>query len=521
MARLDRDDGGPTRAELLLALSLAIDLGLGLPAEHVLRSALIARRLAARLGCDDREQGDAFFVTMVMWIGCHAESHEYSRWFGDDISVRRDSYDVDWSGMPYAIFLLRSLGRGQPLPHRLKVGGALLRDPRRNLATMTRSHCSSAALLAGRLGLSDEVQQALRFTFERWDGTGVPDGLSGDSLPVAMRIAQVADVAEVLHARRGLEGALAGLRDRSGGQFDPELVACFLTSHAELFDLPQDVWHAAVTAAPVVQREPTSSTDPDQLLTALGDFADLKSPYTLGHSRAVAALVGAAARHAGLPVAAQTVLRRAGHVHDLGRIGVSNLIWEKAAPLTLAERERLHMHPYLSGRILARIPGLEVETTLAVNHHERLDGSGYPNGLAAKGLSLPDQLLAAADLWQCSLEERAHRPALGTTAAVDRLRAQARSGRLNSDAVQAVLAAAGRATARTAWPVGLTDREVDVLRLVACATPTPQIAQRLAISPKTVRNHIEHIFAKTGTSSRVGLSLFAADHGLNAGAVVE
>ncbi len=505
--------GETTRAELLAALSLAIDLGLGLPVEHVLRSALLARRLAEHLGCDQREQESAFYVTMVMWVGCHADSHEYSRWFGDDIAVRHDSYNVDWSGVPYAIFLLQNLGRGRTLPKRLKVAGALLRDPRGNLSTLVRAHCSSAALLAGRIGLDDDVRRALAFGFERWDGKGLPEGIAGTGLPLAIRIAHAADLADVVRDRHGVDAAVQTLRERSGGQLDPQVVSCLVAHHEALFDLPADVWQAAIEQTPGRSQQLVDA-DLDDLVTALGDFVDLKSPYTVGHSRAVAALAAAAGRHAGLPAPSQTRLRRAGHLHDLGRIGVSNLIWEKREPLSVAERERIHLHPYLTGRILSQVRGMEDEARLAVNHHERLDGSGYPNRLTGKDLGLMDQILAAADRLQCSLEDRPHRAGYSPTAAAERLRSEARDGRLNAGAVEAVLAAAGRPTIRGVWPAGLTNREVDVLRLLAGATSTRHIARRLGIAEKTVRNHIEHIYAKTRATSRVGVSLFAMEHGV-------
>lgn len=415
--------------------------------------------------------------------------------------------------MPYAIFLLQNLGRGRTLPKRLKVAGALLRDPRGNLSTLVRAHCSSAALLAGRIGLDDDVRRALAFGFERWDGKGLPEGIAGTGLPLAIRIAHAADLADVVRDRHGVDAAVQTLRERSGGQLDPQVVSCLVAHHEALFDLPADVWQAAIEQTPGRSHQLVDA-DLDDLVTALGDFVDLKSPYTVGHSRAVAALAAAAGRHAGLPAPSQTRLRRAGHLHDLGRIGVSNLIWEKREPLSVAERERIHLHPYLTGRILSQVRGMEDEARLAVNHHERLDGSGYPNRLTGKDLGLMDQILAAADRLQCSLEDRPHRAGYSPTAAAERLRSEARDGRLNAGAVEAVLAAAGRPTIRGVWPAGLTNREVDVLRLLAGATSTRHIARRLGIAEKTVRNHIEHIYAKTRATSRVGVSLFAMEHGV-------
>ena len=518
MERVREDAQGsatPTRAEILGALSLAIDLGLGLPLEHVLRSALIADRLADRLGCDEDQRAAAFYVTLVMWVGCHADSHEYSRWFGDDIAVRRDSYLVDWNGFPYARFLLQNLGRGQPLPHRIMIAGALLRNTRGNLARMVGSHCTSAGLLAERIGLGAPTRDALTFTFERWDGKGLPQGVSGEAIPVSMRIAHVADISEVYHRLHGTAGAIENARRRSGGQFDPAVVDALVLAPEEVLVPPSmDVWREAADRAPDA-RHPVQPHELAELMTALGDFVDLKSPYTAGHSRGVAELVAAAASRAGIPAQDADLLARAGHVHDLGRIGVSNLIWEKTAPLGAAERERINMHPYLTGRILSKVAGLSSESALAANHHERLDGSGYPRGLSGGQLSMQDQLLAAAELFQSSLEPRPYRAAYDRAGAVQRLRDAVAAKQLRGDAVEAVLIAAGESAARRGtWPDGLTNREVEILRLVARAQSTRDIAHSLSLSEKTVRNHLEHVFTKIGVSSRVGASLYAVDHGL-------
>lgn len=174
---------------MLAGLSVAIDLGLGQPAEHMLCAATIACRLADRLGLDAEQRGTVYYATLVMWIGCHADSQEYARWFGDDIAVRREAYLVDWSGMPYMLFLLGHVAQGEPLPQRLKVMGTLFRDARGQLATLIHSHCTSAAALAGHIGLSPEVAKMLSYTFERYDGDGLPAGVCGDQIPIEMRIA--------------------------------------------------------------------------------------------------------------------------------------------------------------------------------------------------------------------------------------------------------------------------------------------------------------------------------------------
>jgi HD-GYP domain-containing protein (c-di-GMP phosphodiesterase class II) len=202
-------------------------------------------------------------------------------------------------------------------------------------------------------------------------------------------------------------------------------------------------------------------------------------------------------------------------VHDLGRLGVSNAIWDKPGPLGTGERERIRLHPYLTERILSQSPALAPLGAVAVQHHERLDGSGYPRGLSGSAISLPARIVAVADAYRTWREPRPHREALEAPAAEARLRAEARAGRLDPDAAEAVLAAAGhRADRRHTQPAGLTVREIEILRLVARGLSSRQIADELVLSPKTVRNHTEHIYAKTGASNRVAASLFAVQHGL-------
>ncbi|RAU89666.1 LuxR family transcriptional regulator, partial [Mycobacterium colombiense] len=248
---------------------------------------------------------------------------------------------------------------------------------------------------------------------------------------------------------------------------------------------------------------------------ALGDFVDLKCPFTLGHSRAVARLAGQAAQAAGLDRDAVALTRRAGHVHDLGRIGVSNQIWSRPGPLSASEFERVRLHPYLTVRILNQVPGLTRLAEVAGNHHECLDGSGYPRGLAATALGLPDRILAAAVCYQSACEPRPYREQLSPAAAARRLRGRAQAGALDPVAVEAVLQAAGQPSQRPApRPDGLTPREIEVLCLVARGASNKQIAASLVISEKTARNHVERTYAKIGVSNRIGASMYALQHGL-------
>ncbi len=420
------------------------------------------------------------------------------------------------TGLPFLRLMMSHVGRGLPGWERGIRSAAFLVTARSQVARLIHSHCSSAGVLSDRMGLDGQVGEALAYVFERWDGRGLPNGACGEDIPVEIHIVHVADVVEVYLRTGGLERAVEVLRSRRGTQFSPAVVEVFERDAAAIVDglLEMDVWTAALAQAP--DRDRTLTGDEiDELLGAMADFVDLKCPFTLGHSRGVADLVAAAARHLGMSSADVTRLYRAGLVHGLGRMGVSNQIWEKKGPLTTAEWERVRLYPYLTGRILSRVGGLQSVVSVATKHRERIDGSGFPRGLAGAELTAPDRLLASAEAYHALLEPRPHRPALDPRGAADHLRDEARSGHLDAESVEAVLAAAGhRASRRTPWPAGLTDREVEVLRLVAQGRSNREIAVELCITGKTAGNHVEHVYAKLGVNNRTQASLAAIDRGL-------
>ena len=503
-------------AELVAALSLGVDLGFGQPMEHVLRECLIALRLAERLGLDDAERSTVYYAGLLVNVGCHSDAHEQAKWFGDDITLRSGKYDHDYRSVRAAAAAVRLVGSGNPPLHRFRVGLEFAIWGRRDLDGMIGRHSFFARALAERLGLPQAVQDAVASTYEQWDGRGWPGALSGERIPIAARLTQVAEFVEVAHRLGGVEAATALAARRSGSQFDPDVAAALRDDpDAILGDLDSaHTWTAVIEAEPAL-RMTVSGAAFDDALRAIADFVDLKSPYTLGHARAVAELAAAEASRLGRPEDEIDTLRRAALVHDLGRLGVSNAIWDKPGPLGAGERERVRLHPYLTERILHQSEVLAPLAAIAVQHRERLDGSGYPRGLAGGAISRPARVLAAVDAYQSMREPRPHRSALTADEAARELREDARSGRLDPDAVDAVLAAAGHEVGRRRdWPSGLTAREVDVLRLLARGLSSKQIATQLVITPKTARNHIEHIYAKIDASSRVGASLFATEHGL-------
>jgi HD-GYP domain-containing protein (c-di-GMP phosphodiesterase class II) len=509
--------GGSIRlAELVASLSLATDLGRGQPMEHCIRKTAIGLRIADLLGLDDDDRTATYYVGLLDDVYCHADAHEQAKWFGDDIGFKASTYEADMESFAFLLIVLRKLGAGEAGLARARRVAAFPGRGFKEVSTFLRTHARLQADFAARLGLPRVLTAALGQSYERWDGKGIPDGVEGERIPIAVRIVTLADVVEVHHRGGGTDGARRVAAARAGGQLDPGLVGLFREHADEMLPGLDDAssWNSVIGAEPGLARM-VRDGDLDDALEAMADLVDMKSPYMAGHSRGVANLVAEAARASAMPAEDVTALRRAGFVHDLGRLGISNAIWEKPGALTPAELERVRLHPYLADRMLAGLPALGRVRRLAARNRERLDGSGYPSGLAASDLSPADRLLAAADVYHAMSEPRAHRAALPAATAAAELRSETRAGRLDGDAVNAVLKAAGqRAPARRDWPRGLTAREVEVLGLLARGHSNKAIARRLVVTPKTVSTHIEHIYAKADVSSRAGATLFATQHGL-------
>ena len=502
--------------ELLAALSLGTDLGMGHPMEHVLRQTYLALRLAEEMGLGADERETVYLSSMMAWVGCHIDAYEQAKWFGDDCAVKHDIRSVDF-GRPVesAAFVIRHIGSGRRMAERARLGAAFLGDGVKAMDAMLDNHWRAADQLAERLGLGDVVRANIAQTFERWDGKGDPGEVKGSDILVASRLVNLADVVEVFHEAGGVDAAVGVARARRGTQFDPELVDLFCACATELFDEIEQVtsWDALMDRRPVAAGA-LSAGDLDAALEAIGDFVDLKAPFAIGHARNVADLAAGAGEEVSLPAPDLHLLRRAALVHDVGQLGVPNSIWDKRGPLSAQEMERVRLHPYFVDRMFASSP-LAAVGQLAAEHHERLDGSGYPRGVTGSALSLTSRVLAAADAYQTRTEARPHRSSAPAGEVESHLRAEVKAGRLDGDAVNAVLRAAGhRVRRKREWPGGLTAREVEVLRLVAQGLSHKQIAERLVISRKTASNHVERIYAKIGVNNRAMAGVFAMKHGL-------
>jgi putative nucleotidyltransferase with HDIG domain len=502
-------------ADTLAALSLTTDLAMGQAPEKAIRATVLATEMAQAIGASDSEAATVYYTTLLKHLGCTATSHEEAALFGpDDLGARPVAERTDDASVTEMLGLLATVGRGAGVARIAYVARAVA-SGKGATERVFRAVCEVGARMAERLRLGDAVERSLYEMLERWDGKGAPQGLSGENIALPVRLAEPATQAVIFHRLGGIDAALEMAERRSGGWFDPAAVQALRSVGPDVFRRLDEVdpWVAVLQAEPTPVRE-IPSEELEHVAEAFADMVDLKSTYTLGHSTAVADLAADAARRLGL--ADPPAVRLAGLLHDLGRTAVATGIWEKRGPLSTTEWEQVRLHPYHTERTLERSETLRPIARIAGMHHERGDGSGYHRGSPAAEPPPEAKLLAVADAYQAMTQERPHRAAWTPPQAAAHIEAEVRAGRHDPECARAVLDAAGRppARARNTWPAGLSDREVDVLRLMSRGLSNKEIAGRLVISPRTVEHHAEHIYRKIDASTRAAAAIFAMQHGL-------
>lgn len=502
-------------AEVVGCLCLATDLAIGFPFEHGLQSTLVAMRLASRLGVSPEVAEQTFYGCMLFYIGCTTDAEIVAEMFPEGALLEHFSAVMFGSPVELTRGIVRALGDpGRPPVVRALQGVTRLpgatRGHRRHMVAM----CQVAEMLAARLGMPPEVVGLVRGYTARWDGRSPPGDLSGESIPLALRIAQVARDATLQHLLGGADRAARVMAARAGKAFDPEIVRALLQAPDQMLlaDDTGSVWSEVLAMEP--GRLALRDTEVDEALSAMGDFADLVSSYFVGHSAGVAHLADEAAARLGLTPDEVRTVRRAGFVHDVGRVAVSSAVWNKPGSFSADEWERVRLHAYNSERVLAASSALSPLASAVGTHHERLDGSGYHRGTTGAMLGMPARVLAAADAYHTLIESRPHRPARTPEEAAEALGGSASAGLLDADAVAAVLSAAGGRVPHIVGPAGLTHREVQVVALVARGFQTKQVAHRLGISAKTADRHLQNAYAKIGVSTRAAVAVFAMQHGL-------
>jgi HD-GYP domain-containing protein (c-di-GMP phosphodiesterase class II) len=501
--------------ELLGGLSVALDMGTGSALDESLCRCVVAARVARAAGLSDDEVRDVLYTALLEHLGCTAYAHELADVFGDDVVAVRAGFLTNWTDHgdllhTFVPEVARATGRSRArvLATALASGPHVDRDG-------PAATCEVAESAARRLDLSPEVQRGLGHVLTMWNGGGHP-ATSGDDIPLAARITATASVAALFCLLTGPRSAVEEVHRRTGSYLDPDLSA--LVTPDLLADLTEiDAYDEVLAAEPGPVRGVERAQVPGVAAT-FGDLVDLKSPWLHGHSGAVAELAAAAAEAARLSEDDVWTLRVAGHLHDVGRVGVSSRIWDKPGRLTTTERAQVELHPWHTEQVLCRAPALAEAGRIAGQHHERLDGSGYHRRATAGQLPPTSRLLATADRYRSLIEDRPHRQALTPAQAAAVLSVDAHEGRLDADAVAAVLEAAGHpARARRSRPAGLTERQVEVLRLLASGRSNREIAAALVISSRTAEHHVQDIYARIGASTRAGAAVFAMEHGLLGG----
>jgi HD-GYP domain-containing protein (c-di-GMP phosphodiesterase class II) len=494
-------------------------MGMGQPANQGLRTCLLAGGIASEMGLSDGDRRDIYHLALLRFVGCNSHAHQDAQTNGgDEIAFRRGVAPVlNGETSELMSHMFRRLGEGLPATTRMRlVAGALVAGPQAPRETVTAT-CEVAQMMAQRLGLGPTLVRALGNSFEQWNGKGMPNGVSGEAIPIAARVVTVARDVDVLNQVGGRQLAEEVLRKRRGRAYDPVVADAFRESSWSILEGIDEgsAWDRVIDA----DRSGSSTLTGDRLDEALGcfaDFADIKCWFTRGHSPAVSAIAGVAASELGLDQGEVRSIAGAALLQELGKTGVPNGILESTQPLTAGQWESIRQNPYLTQRILARCPGLEATNALASAHHERVDGSGYHRGTSGDQLPMGARILAAADAFKAMTMERPWRDQLTPDEAARQLSLEVGSGRLDRDAVGAVVAAAGHGDLqlRSAWPAGLSEREVEVLRLISLGRTNRAVADQLVISPKTVGRHVENIYAKIGVSTRPAATLFAMQHHL-------
>jgi HD-GYP domain-containing protein (c-di-GMP phosphodiesterase class II) len=500
---------GQSLIATLRALSLILDLANGLRENKSIATALFAHALAQRLGLSLQLQADTFFSALLRHIGTTACAHQESAFVEDDVVLRRELSTSDLEDKARIIKAFTTANESKP--------GTLRTIPDLSqLEEIAKESCGGASVLAKGIGFGTAVTTSLEEMHERFDGKGLPRGLIGEAISLVGRLSSVAHLALSYSSMVGRDVALDVLTNATKriGALDP-VIAKF--AHEILHQYP-DVWlsRADEGLETILEKLLPFAPQVNELSVAsvFGDFGDLQSIHTRGHSHGVATLVRTCASQLGISNSAKNDLLIAAHLHDIGAVAVPTRIWERKTNWSDAERERARMHTYYTERTLFLAPPFLRAAPIAGAHHERLDGTGYHRGVANERIAMSARILAVADIYHALREERPYRSALTKDHAKDTLRRLVRDGALDSTVVDCVTATPNPKKVYAVKHSTLTERELDVLRHVALGRTNKEIAVVLGISARTVQTHTLHVYEKLGVDTRAGAAILAARSGL-------
>ena len=418
---------GPRLGELLGALSHALDMTEGQPAGHCMRSCWIAQQVGRAIGLGAIELRDLYYATLLKDSGCSSNASRLCQLFlADDLAFKRDRRTVGL-GLPSLLnFVVRHAGaqaglgvRVRTLLNAVQNGGEIHRE-------LTETRCTRGAQIARQLRFGEDVADAIQSLDEQWDGSGQPQGLAGKEIPLYSRIASLAQLVDVFHASVGPQSTREEVARRSGRWFDPRLADAFAVLARDSAFWRQlasdDLEQRVLDMEPAQQPQPVDEDYLDDIAAAFGQIVDAKSSWTAGHSARVALVADQVSQQLGLGAPERRWLRRGALLHDIGKLGVSNRILDKAGRLDAAEWAAVQRHALFSEQILGRISAFGALARVAGAHHEKLDGSGYPRGLDARHIRLETRIITTADIFDALTADRPYRAAMPTAQALQVMR---------------------------------------------------------------------------------------------------
>lgn len=418
-------DGSISLSEIISALSYALDLTEGAVHGHALRSCLLGMRIAEEAKLPSDQTSGLYFALLLKDIGCSSNASRLCQIIGgDDRAMKAGAKFEDWT-KPHKANLstlkllwknvLPSTGAAAKVARILHIG---LTQHKSN-QEMVSLRCDRGAGIITKLGMGEFAAEAVRSLDEHWDGSGYPDSIQGEQIPLLARICAVAQHLDIFSAGRGTQNAIDTLEERSGTWFDPELVGIALSLHrrgalwanCSPDDSEEDI-RQAVLDLDSGTRQKLEPRQVDQICEAFADVVDAKSHFTFRHSVGVAGAAFGIAETMGLPAERVRLVRRAALLHDIGKLSVSNTILDKRTHLSTSEWKAVHQHPRTTRLILERVRSFREMAIIAGEHHEKLDGSGYPDRLTARDLSLESRIIAVADVFGALSEDRPYRPSI-------------------------------------------------------------------------------------------------------------
>lgn len=440
-----------TRAEILSALSYALDITEGARPGHSGRACLLGMRLGVEIGLSEQALADLYYALLLKDIGCSSNSARMADAFRAEDQVVKQHFkfvDREKLGRPNRealSFVWQNIAPTSNVWHRMRQMYRMLRSPGNLTAEVIEARCERGAVILHKIGMSVDTCAAVYSLDEHWNGRGLPDHLVGQEIPLLGRICAVAQHLDLFCSEFGTFKAMETLAARSGTWYDPDLVraAKSLNERGALWAQCLPGSESAELQPAVLALDPGSSTalaprDIDLICSSFADVVDSKSPFTYRHAVATTETAVLISRSMGLAPERVEVVRRAALLHDIGMLGIPNTILDKQGPLTGEEWTATKRHPLLSQEILSRVGAFAEISVLAGQHHEKLDGSGYPFHLAGEQLSLESRILTVADVFSALMESRPYRQDL-RPAEIQQVLTGAVPQRLDGECVEAVL----------------------------------------------------------------------------------